>query len=211
MAYNIIQKNGQLKFDKAMIDCLSKPHKGMVYGLVDQKDPKLIEIPVDKIADINTTIKIEDYYLKNIENMTYTSISKPGVDEAYIIFSRRKGKTCNYTCIKGKLTEYPKSTTIYYYTILSYGVVDVVDGSATFTNKSFKFCGYADEPDEIIGHFIKMQAGQSGNERKLYNYFDLHKGNFILPDRFVYSIKYDNGKFVVHTSKDGFPEYYDLD
>ena len=76
MAYNIIQKNGQLKFDKAMIDCLSKPHKGMVYGLVDQKDPKLIEIPVDKIADINTTIKIEDYYLKNIENMTYTSISR---------------------------------------------------------------------------------------------------------------------------------------
>lgn len=212
MAYNIILKNGRLKFDKAMIDCLTKPHKGMVYGLVDRKDPKLIEIPVDKLSDINTTIKIEDYYIKNIENITYTSISKSGFAEAYIMFSRRKGKTCNYTCIKGKLTDVTKISFLNYYQILSYGVVDVIDGSATFANKSFKFCYYTDdEPDEIIGHFIKMQAGQSGDERKLYNYFDLHKGKFIFPDRFVYSIKYDNGKFVVHTSKDAFPDYYDLD
>lgn len=213
MAYNIILKNGRLKFDKAIIDCLTEPHKGMVYGLVDRKDPKLIEIPVDKLSDINTTIKIEDYYIKNIENITYACRNKPDSVEAYIMFSRRKGKTCNYTCIKGKLTDSTKISFLDYYKILSYGVVDVIDGSATFTNKSFKFCYYPDEDesDEIIGHFVKMQAGQNSDERKLYNYFDLHKGKFIFPDKFVYSIKYDNGKFVVHTSKDAFPDYYDLD
>ena len=220
MAYNIIQKNGSLKFDK-FFDLMSKPHNGYIYGLsrVEENDNgvKITAFKAEDISMDGETIKSDNAsYVIIPNNVTYYTSSELPDGYAYFICSQKKGNKCHYIAIKGKAGIYTNSigggASLGYRQLFLYTDVEVLGvGTATFTNSVFDFCNSADDPDDIKDRFIKVKAGQSGDERKVYNYFDLQNGKFVLPDKFVYSIKYNNGKFIVNTSKSSFPEYYDLD